>query len=74
MFVTIIKEDLVLFIVCLHKLLECYFFQTDLENCDYALEAGATRNFEAQRTAELMAKKEMEEKEEEDKNNPMKVR
>ena len=48
-------------------------FKTDLENCDYALEAGATRNFEAQRTAELMAKKEMEEKEEEDKNNPMKV-
>jgi len=38
------------------------------------LEAGATRNFEALRTAEMLAIKEQKEKEEELKNNPMKVR
>ena len=48
-------------------------FQTDPQNCDYALEAGATRNFEALRTAEKLAEQELKEKEEEEKNNPMKV-
>ena len=48
--------------------------QTDPESVDYKLEAGATRNFEALRTAELMAQKEAKEKEEELENNPMKVR
>ena len=47
--------------------------QTDPENCDYTLEDGATRNFEAHRTAEEMAKKELKEIEEEERNNPMKV-
>ena len=47
--------------------------QTDPESVDYVLEAGATRNFEALRTAELMAEKEAKEKEEELANNPMKV-
>ncbi len=47
--------------------------QTDPENCDYTLEDGATRNFEAHRTAEEMAKRELKEIEEEEKNNPMKV-
>ena len=41
---------------------------------DYVLEAGATRNFEALRTAELMAQKEADQKEAELANNPMKVR
>ena len=40
---------------------------------DYVLEAGATRNFEALRTAELMAQKEADQKEAELANNPMKV-
>ena len=40
---------------------------------DYVLEAGATRNFEALRTAELMAQKEAAEREAELENNPMKV-
>lgn len=48
-------------------------FKTDPVTTDYILEAGATRNFEAMRTAELMAIKEQKEKEEELKNNPMKV-
>lgn len=48
-------------------------FKTDPENTDYSLEAGAVRNFEALRTAELMAQREMKELEEEEKNNPMKV-
>ena len=47
--------------------------QTDPENADYALEGGATRNFEALRTAEQLAKKQEQDKEEEEKNNPMKV-
>lgn len=47
--------------------------QTDPENADYKLEAGATRNFEALRTAEILAKKEEERKKEEEDNNPMKL-
>ncbi len=50
-----------------------FMFQTDPKNTDYELEAGAVRNFEALRTAEMMAVKEQKEKEEEEKNNPMKV-
>lgn len=50
---------------------EC--LQTDPENTDYALEDGATRNFEPLRTAEMLAKKEQQEKEDEEKDNPMKV-
>jgi len=38
------------------------------------LEAGATRNFEATRTAEKMALQEQKEKEAEEANNPMKVK
>ncbi|CAD5111128.1 DgyrCDS467 [Dimorphilus gyrociliatus] len=48
-------------------------FKTDPENADYKLEAGATRNFEALRTAEILAKKEEEKMKEEEDNNPMKV-
>ena len=48
-------------------------FKTDPEKTDYTLEAGATRNFEASKTAEEMAKKALKEKEEEELNNPMKV-
>ena len=50
-----------------------FYFQTDPKNADYELEDGATRNFEALRTAELQAKKEAEELEAEEANNPMKV-
>lgn len=48
--------------------------QTDPQNTDYELEAGATRNFEATRTAEKMALQEQKEKEAEEANNPMKVK
>ncbi|XP_064606996.1 splicing factor YJU2-like [Liolophura sinensis] len=48
-------------------------FKTDLRTTDYALEDGATRNFEASKTAEEMAQKERQAKEEEEMNNPMKV-
>lgn len=58
---------LVIFILCIFSL------QTDPENADYKLEAGATRNFEALRTAEILAKKEEEKKKEEEDNNPMKL-
>lgn len=47
--------------------------QTDPVSTDYVLEAGATRNFEATRTAEKMALQEQKEKEAEEANNPMKV-
>ncbi|XP_059146722.1 splicing factor YJU2-like [Physella acuta] len=47
-------------------------FKTDLANTDYALEAGATRLFEAEKMAHQMAEKERKEKEE-DELNPMKV-
>lgn len=48
-------------------------FKTDPEKTDYTLEGGATRNFEAARTAEMLAGQEEKEKEEEEYNNPMKV-
>jgi hypothetical protein len=48
-------------------------FKTDPVNTDYELEAGATRNFEATRTAERMALQEQKEKEAEEANNPMKL-
>eukprot|EP00918_Siedleckia_nematoides_P008652 GHVU01018954.1.p1 GENE.GHVU01018954.1~~GHVU01018954.1.p1 ORF type:complete len:368 (+),score=75.79 GHVU01018954.1:90-1193(+) len=48
-------------------------FKTDPHNTDYALEDGATRNFEANRTAEILAEKDRKEKEAEETNNPMKV-
>jgi len=48
-------------------------FKTDPMNTDYELEAGATRNFEATRTAEKMALQEQKEKEAEEANNPMKL-
>ncbi|XP_005097613.1 splicing factor YJU2 [Aplysia californica] len=47
-------------------------FKTDLANTDYAMEAGATRLFEAEKLAHQMAEKERKEKEE-DELNPMKV-
>ena len=46
--------------------------QTDPENQDYAIEHGATRNFEAQRLVDEQEKKEQEKREEEE-SNPMKV-
>ncbi len=48
-------------------------FQTDPENNEYELEAGATRNFEALRTAEKQAMKDAAAREEELQNNPMLV-
>ncbi|XP_071112661.1 splicing factor YJU2-like [Haliotis cracherodii] len=47
-------------------------FKTDLENTDYALEAGAARLFEAEKLAQKMAAAEQKEKEDEE-MNPMKV-
>ena len=49
-----------------------FFFQTDLKNTDYTLEAGATRLFEAEKLAQQMAEEERREKEAEE-LNPMKV-
>ncbi|XP_014664687.1 PREDICTED: coiled-coil domain-containing protein 94-like [Priapulus caudatus] len=48
-------------------------FKTDLQNCDYQMEHGATRNFEAERLAHKQAEQEQKEKEEEIANNPMLV-
>ena len=48
-------------------------FKTDPKNTDYELEAGATRNFQASRTAEELAKKEQAAIEEEEANNPVKM-
>ena len=42
-------------------------------NTDYTLEGGASRNFEAAKTAEMLAQKAQKEIEEEELNNPMKV-
>lgn len=50
------------------------YLQTDPENTDYIMEEGATRNFEAFRLAKLQQEKLKQEKEEEELNNPMKVR
>jgi len=47
-------------------------FLTDPENQDYAIEHGATRNFEAQRLVDEQEKKEKEKREEEE-SNPMKM-
>ena len=48
-------------------------FRTDPESCDYVLEAGATRNFEARDKAEEQAEREEMARQEELENNPMKL-
>uniref|UniRef100_A0A8C4WWU9 Splicing factor YJU2 n=1 Tax=Eptatretus burgeri TaxID=7764 RepID=A0A8C4WWU9_EPTBU len=48
-------------------------FKTDPENTDYAIEHGATRNFQAEKLIEEEQMKMQKEKEDEELNNPMKV-
>lgn len=48
-------------------------FKTDPENTDYAIEHGASRNFQAEKLIEEEEKRLQKEREEEELNNPMKV-
>lgn len=48
-------------------------FKTDPKNCDYEIEAGATRNFMALKLAEEQAQREEDELRKEEANNPMKL-
>mmetsp|Transcript_3173 Transcript_3173/g.4913 ORF Transcript_3173/g.4913 Transcript_3173/m.4913 type:complete len:271 (+) Transcript_3173:35-847(+) len=48
-------------------------FKTDPENSDYAMEVGATRNFECWKDEEAKEKKFTNQRESEDKNDPMKA-